>query len=372
MAIHIKELNINTFRGIRDLEIKNLGDINIITGENNTGKTSVLEVLSTLPSPFELKTWLNLGNRVSFGEVSKYEDFNMIFNINNDDKNIIYSVVDSKNNYNKVSLEAYDQKIELTYDEIEKIDSFTFNNKIYEDNDALSNNKYVRTEEVNECEILFKLNDEILNKEKIYDFQRKIKYPKQKLKQLNKSVYISPVQHENSEMFLSNILNQPDMYEEMLNILKLFDDGIISINADSSKNKFSSKNVYKILSKNNKTAIPLNFYGDGIKKAILLLSAVIHAKDGILLLDEFEIAIHTSAMEKVFAWIVNACIKLNVQLFMTSHSEEAIDKVLKCSPEIQDKMRLITLYSNEDKIVSRVLDGKKAIKLKDDLGVELR
>ena len=77
-------------------------------------------------------------------------------------------------------------------------------------------------------------------------------------------------------------------------------------------------------------------------------------------------------MERVFAWIVNACIKLNVQLFMTSHSEEAIDKVLKCSPEIQDKMRLITLYSNEDKIVSRVLDGKKAIKLKDDLGVELR
>ena len=77
-------------------------------------------------------------------------------------------------------------------------------------------------------------------------------------------------------------------------------------------------------------------------------------------------------MERVFAWIVNACIKLNVQLFMTSHSEEVIDKVLKCSPEIQDKMRLITLYSNEDKIVSRVLDGKKAIKLKDDLGVELR
>lgn len=36
----------------------------------------------------------------------------MIFNINNDDKNMMYSVVDSQNNYNKVSLEAYEQKIE--------------------------------------------------------------------------------------------------------------------------------------------------------------------------------------------------------------------------------------------------------------------
>ena len=32
-----------------------------------------------------------------------------------------------------------------------------------------------------------------------------------------------------------------------------------------------------------------------MKKAILLMSAVIAAKDGILLLDEFETAIHTSA-----------------------------------------------------------------------------
>lgn len=34
------------------------------------------------------------------------------------------------------------------------------------------------------------------------------------------------------------------------------------------------------------------------KKAILLISAVVSAKNGILLLDEFETAIHTSAMIK--------------------------------------------------------------------------
>ena len=41
MTRYITELNIETYRGIRDLEIKNFGDINIFVGDNNCGKTSV-------------------------------------------------------------------------------------------------------------------------------------------------------------------------------------------------------------------------------------------------------------------------------------------------------------------------------------------
>ena len=40
------------------------------------------------------------------------------------------------------------------------------------------------------------------------------------------------------------------------------------------------------------------------------MSAVIAAKDGILLLDEFETAIHTSAMNKTFKWIIESCKKI--------------------------------------------------------------
>lgn len=42
MAIHLNEFNIEHFRGINHLELKDLNDINIITGDNNSGKTSVL------------------------------------------------------------------------------------------------------------------------------------------------------------------------------------------------------------------------------------------------------------------------------------------------------------------------------------------
>lgn len=44
---------------------------------------------------------------------------------------------------------------------------------------------------------------------------------------------------------------------------------------------------------------------------------------------EYETAIHTFAMCEVFAWMVEAALMLNVQIFMTSHSEGAVNKLLR-------------------------------------------
>ena len=156
----------------------------------------------------------------------------------------------------------------------------------------------------------------------------------------------------------------------MIEVLKEFDDSIMSINADT--HNLTNKKRYMILSKNHNQAIPLELYGDGMKKAILLMSAVITAQNGILLLDEFETAIHTSAMIKVFSWILRACKKLNVQIFLTSHSEEAINKLLICCPELQNDIQLYTLYKRENQTKVRTLTCKEAIELHDDLGLKLR
>src|ERR1035438_5910228 len=50
----LKSLHIKNFRGLRDLTIEPLKRVNLITGQNNTGKTGVLEALALLlsePSP---------------------------------------------------------------------------------------------------------------------------------------------------------------------------------------------------------------------------------------------------------------------------------------------------------------------------------
>ena len=54
-------------------------------------------------------------------------------------------------------------------------------------------------------------------------------------------------------------------YEQMLQVLKEYDEDIISINYDDNERRIG-KGTYKILSKSNKKALPLNVYGDGMKK----------------------------------------------------------------------------------------------------------
>lgn len=183
-------------------------------------------------------------------------------------------------------------------------------------------------------------------------------------------VYVSPTQHAQGRVYLDSLLKDPDMYEQFVAIMQQFDPYFLSINSVNEERSFGRK--YVVLSKNHKEGLTLNAYGDGMKKAILLLSAVLRARDGILLLDEFETAIHISAMKPVFSWIIETAIKLNVQIFMTSHSIEAIETVLKCSQELKENIRMLTLVKSEGEIKVRNVDANKAIQLPDEYGLELR
>ena len=49
-GIHIPRIEIDRFRGIRDLEIPRLGQVNLFGGKNGAGKTSLLEGMEILDS----------------------------------------------------------------------------------------------------------------------------------------------------------------------------------------------------------------------------------------------------------------------------------------------------------------------------------
>ena len=71
------------------------------------------------------------------------------------------------------------------------------------------------------------------------------------------------------------MLEDPELYEEMIEILREYDEGIVSINYDTKNEAGFNRGIYKVLSRTSRKALPLNVYGDGMKKAILLMSAVV-------------------------------------------------------------------------------------------------
>ena len=369
MDNHISDIYIRSFRGISNLELKDIKLINILTGDNNGGKTSVLEVIQSIKNPFDFRTWRSLirrGERISvIRGMSYYEGFYDLFDIYKEEKIIEYDVC--LINGQKYNVKVIAERVEEEIMEKDLVKLQGDYNAM--DEDSLQDN-FLNVSKLN---LKTFLDGTEMMEDSLYEGQ--IRYIPEEVKEdknfVEKIVYVSPIRHAEGNLYLSQILAYPEMYEQMLQVLKEYDEDIISINYDDNERRIG-KGTYKILSKSNKKALPLNVYGDGMKKAILLMSAVIAAKDGILLLDEFETAIHTSAMNKTFKWIIESCKKLNVQVFMTSHSKEAIDKVLKCSPECIDDMAVYTLYKDSEGTSVRRLDGKMAIEAQDEMGLELR
>lgn len=373
MAELIKKIDIKSFRGIRNLQLEELMPINILTGDNNCGKTSVLEILESYSEPYSFGTWYSLVRKdsyqPSFYGMSYYEGFYDLFNINEEKKELGYSI-ETENEKTEVFLFAKEDKEEVT----EETFNFVQGYRLINEEDAEE-----RLHLLAKLDMQITINGKNVSEDSVYEGQRRF-IKKQKIRQSEYAenmwgrkniVYISPIRHAEGNLFLNEVLDNPDLYEEMLSVLKDYDEDIISINYDSNDNG-NVRGIYKILSKSHKKALPLNVYGDGMKKAILLMSAVVKAQNGILLLDEFETAIHTSAMSRTFRWILDTCMKLNVQVFLTSHSQEAIDKVLKCSPDLVDKIAVYTLYKDKESNSIRRLTGRKAIEVQDNMGLELR
>ncbi len=94
-------------------------------------------------------------------------------------------------------------------------------------------------------------------------------------------------------------------------------------------------------------------------------------KGGILLIDELESTIHTEALQNSFKWLVKWCIEMNVQLFATTHSLEAVDALLGVTESDSD----LVLYRLEPKeSQTRVVrhDGHRLRRLREEQGQEVR
>ena len=99
--------------------------------------------------------------------------------------------------------------------------------------------------------------------------------------------------------------------------------------------------------------MPLSTYGDGIKKVLSLANGIAEAGGGILLIDEIDTSIHYKYYADIFNFLIKSSLKFNVQLFITTHSEEAIFEILKTqnydleSPAENDIINVITFRKNK-------------------------
>ena len=70
--------------------------------------------------------------------------------------------------------------------------------------------------------------------------------------------------------------------------------------------------------------LPLKSLGDGAQRILLMAVALVNAENNMLLVDEIEAGLHYSVLEKLWEIIFLYAEELNVQVFATTHSSDAI------------------------------------------------
>ncbi|MDO9493338.1 ATP/GTP-binding protein [Acetobacterium sp.] len=379
MARHITELEIESFRGVKELKLKDLGDINIFVGDNNSGKTSVLEAIQILCDPSEFNIMQVARQRdkykstSSFG-LSLFDLFLYLFNGLSDMK---------ENNQYRMALSAviHDEVLKAKVEGI-LVDVLIEGKQVSGNNaesGTIENHGLIEMQEevktfVGSIKTILPEFDQVSvfngkEREENIEINR---YTKQIRSSKDKSVIkvksIQVIDHVVDNAFDELIKNRK-IKEKTLTLLKDFEPGITDLRYINDDGRF-----VPVVESELPDYLPLSMYGDGMKKALTILNALVSAENGIVIIDEFETAIHTTAMENVFRFMITVAKELNVQLFLTTHSIEAVDKVLTSAGADVDNIRVITLKKDQKtgKTLSRNLIGSEVQQDRDAFDFEVR
>lgn len=155
---------------------------------------------------------------------------------------------------------------------------------------------------------------------------------------------------------------------KIIDILKLFEESVFDFNILSD-----GQIIVNLKNREGeKVSIGISNFGDGMKKALVLISKLIACENGILLIDELETGIHKDVMGKIFNYILKEAEKYNVQLFVATHSLEAIETLLINCEENLENVSVYRLEHYQDSIYTKKFSGERAYDIVIDEGRDLR
>ncbi|MDO4546002.1 MAG: AAA family ATPase [Bacillota bacterium] len=373
MNRYVDMLNIESYRGIRNLKLKDMGNINILVGDNNAGKTSVLEAIQLIcdPSVYNLlqvaikrSSPYFLSNR----RLNKMESLIYMFDQEHSDdhfghnsfQNLFLTIHAMRNGeWGTFRVEGQKGKSMMVSEQLpsmvmEESSFYSFEEAIDAETESFRGHM---ESTFASCQC---------SKQIEIDRNSKPFRPDEEEKHVLNHHFVQAFDHIIGDSF-SDTIKTISNKEKAVSLLKYFDKDIVDLRYINEKGRY-----IPVVENKGKGTLPLAIYGDGMKKVLTLLNAVISAQNGVVLIDEFETAIHTSVMEKSYRFILKVANELKVQVFMTTHSLEAVDKLLEAGSDQLEDIRVVRLKKDGDNTYARVLNGTEAREDRTRFDMELR
>lgn len=361
----INHIKIGSFRGIQELELTDVNRVNVLIGQNNSGKTSILEALQLINQPDIVANMISIAkNRealMGFAPRSAlpYDRFLNTFNIQQEHKYIEIEVQTYGGETYFVNVEGYEQKELFIPELMDRHQKENFFYKELEDYVKVFRGQYRYYCPFGEFGDTFEFSE----------VDKKIYGERLPLRKIIPIQYISPVDAYTNRYTVRNLQRGIRIAQRrmMTEVLQVFDERIIGVEVVNERGRsIPYVELYDI------GLVPLSIFGDGLKKVLALASALVRAQDGILLIDELETGIHKDALRQVVSWLIQAAKEFNVQVFLTTHSGEAIDAVWQGAENKLDDITVFRLEHFRERIYAKKYDGYKLYKIRNNQGLDIR
>ncbi len=343
---------IESFRGVRGASMQDCQPINILVGDNNSGKTSLLEAILLLAAPRDASRWRLLTSlRGSWPLVeppgqSSWSRLNSL--------QWLFPLRDGKPS--EICLSASG---EAPIAEVRAVSEFIVGEP--EKRTTVDESQYIegvfrpRAEQTAERGLEIRLQLSWNPDFPFGDFNQSLFPPPEdfrilfweaarilgdrpRLKPQISTAFASPLSHR-SDTYLSQQVSRlirKERKEQALDLLREVDPRIFDFNLlwpfsedEPSADMQSRSSATVHLAVEGVGLVPVQGMGDGLRRAVHLAGLVAELdKGGVLVIDEIEVGMHTSVLQSAFGWLSRACIESEIQLFATTHSLEAVDALL--------------------------------------------
>lgn len=396
----LNNLHIKNFRILEDLEIPKLGRVNLIVGKNNSGKSTVLEALRVVAG----KAHPSLLREILLGH-----DEN--FNIDGD-----LAIENPRPNRSGLKHLFTNRELPNSNDVYISIDSegsqllkiehvFYYIKEAVEENEDGDPVNLVRRRVIINPSDFNELKQTTESSAELPDFIPALRITsdsgRSALLDLDDNVpranysmawrgmddenainhsYVSTefTTAETLSLLWDKIAISP--YEAIvLEALQIIDKNVerlAFVEDAGSRSPREKKRIAIVKLRESDKRIPLNSMGDGMSRILQLILSVFPAKNGVLLIDEFENGLHFSVQKEVWRMLFKLASELDIQVFATTHSWDCIESFSKAAANEQEagvllKISRSRLTSDNGKIIATVYD-KAALQTITESELEVR
>ena len=368
--LHFPDLSIRGFRGIADLHIPQLGRVTLLTGKNNTGKSSILEALclhtqnaeppvvySILESREEYTRGADRethssdpdalfhASAIFHGFPRLWEDFGPI-------------IISTSG---RVSLFPTEMTMRVAW--FAEAEDSEGTPRLVAPEDAISG-------EPADIPVIVVETEERRRVHRLETFRRYAAMTRRRPfdEVRMPCILVSPYTGQDT-VALGDLWDEialTDHEKDVVNALRIVDSKIsaVSVVGGDSSSRIRTRRAI-VRSDNLPRPVGLRSFGDGMSRIFAIVLSLVNAKGGLLLIDEFENGLHHSVQLDAWRMIFRLAQSLDVQVFATTHSKDAVEAFQEAAAETPEEGVLVRLTRRGDAIIPTVVG-------EEDLGVAIR